>query len=510
MSDPGAAALPLDSHTLGHAAAVPLDRAFFGHPRGLSTLFFTEMWERFSFYGMRALLLLYMTAPLAAGGLGLDAARGGAIYGLYTSMVYMTSLPGGWIADRFIGARRAVLYGGILISLGHFSMAIANTTTFFLGLFLIVLGTGLLKGNVSVIVGKLYSADDQRRDAGFSIFYMGINLGAFIAPLVCGYLGQKVDWHLGFAAAGVGMVLGLIQYTAGAKYLGDAGLHPSPAASPQAAADLRRRATIGGALLFIVLAVLGIGMATGTIPISATQLADAAGYFLLFLTLGFFGWLFFAGDWTPAERRRLYVIGILFLAAALFWSAFEQAGSTLNLFADRSTRTSVLGWNFPSSWFQSMNSAFLFMLAPVFAWIWLRMGKNDPSSPTKFGIGLLLVGAGFVVLIFAAQLSANGARVSPMWLTVVYLLHTCGELSLSPVGLSAMTKLAPVRIGGLMMGVWFLGSSVGNYIGGRVSSFYESWPLPSIFGGVAAFAIIAGLVLLALVKPIRRLTAATR
>ena len=506
MSDPVAGALPLDSQTLGRAATVPLDRAFFGHPRGLSTLFFTEMWERFSFYGMRALLLLYMTAPLAAGGLGLDAARGGAIYGLYTSMVYMTSLPGGWIADRLIGQRRAVLYGAILIAMGHFSMAFPVTTTFYLGLFLIVLGTGLLKGNVSVIVGQLYSPEDQRRDAGFSIFYMGINLGAFFAPLVCGYLGQKINWHLGFAAAGVGMVVGIIQYLAGAKYLGEAGLHPTPAASPSAAAALRRNATIWGSLAFIVLAVLGVGMATGTIPITAAQLADAAGYFLLFLTLGFFGWLFFAGEWTPAERRRLYVIAILFVAAALFWSAFEQAGSTLNLFADRSTRTSVFGWNFPSSWFQSMNSAFLFMLAPVFAWIWLRMGKNDPSSPTKFGIGLILVGAGFAVLVVAAQLSANGAQVSPMWLTVVYLLHTCGELTLSPVGLSAMTKLAPVRIVGLMMGVWFLATSVGNYIGGRVSSFYESWPLPSLFGAVAAFGILAGLVLLVLVKPIRRLT----
>jgi proton-dependent oligopeptide transporter, POT family len=488
------------------AGPLALDRAFFGHPRGLSTLFFTEMWERFSYYGMRALLLLYMTAPLAAGGLGFDAARGGAIYGLYTSMVYMTTLPGGWIADRLIGQRRAVLYGGILIALGHFSMALANLTTFYLGLFLIVIGTGLLKGNVSVIVGQLYAPKDVRRDAGFSIFYMGINLGAFIAPIVCGYLGQRIDWHLGFGAAGVGMLLGVVQYLAGAKNLGEAGMRPAPAASPEAAAHLRQRAILWGGIALVLIVLLGVGMATGVVPLTDTQLADAAGYFLLLLTLGFFGWLYLAGDWTPAERRRLYVIGVLFLAAALFWSAFEQAGSTLNLFADRSTRTSVLGVGFPSSWFQSLNSAFLFLLAPVFAWLWVRMGPNDPSSPTKFGIALVLVGAGFAVLVVAAQLAENGVQVSPMWLTVVYLLHTCGELTLSPVGLSAMTKLAPVRIGGLMMGVWFLATSVGNYIGGRVSSFYESWPLPSLFGAVAAFGIVFGIVLLILARPMRRLT----
>jgi POT family proton-dependent oligopeptide transporter len=509
MPDPAAAALPIDPR-VGLTAPAPLDRAFFGHPRGLSTLFFTEMWERFSYYGMRALLLLYMTAPLSAGGLGFDTARGGAIYGLYTSMVYMTSLPGGWVADRLIGQRRAVLYGGILIALGHFSMAIPVITTFYLGLFLIVVGTGLLKGNVSVIVGQLYTPEDHRRDAGFSIFYMGINLGAFIAPVVCGYLGQRVDWHLGFAAAGVGMLLGLVQYTAGAKYLGEAGLHPTPAASPEAGARLRRRAALWGGLGLLVLILSGAGMATGLIPITATRLADAAGYFLLIVTVGFFGWLLLGGDWTPAERRRLYVITVLFLAAALFWSVFEQAGSTLNLFADRSTRTSVLGWSFPSSWFQSLNSLFIFMLAPVFAWLWVRLGEKEPSSPTKFAFGLLLVGAGFAVLIVAAQLAEQGVQVSPLWLTVTYLLHTCGELVLSPVGLSAMTRLAPARIVGLMMGVWFLASSVGNYIGGRVSSFYESWPLPGLFGAVAAFGIVAGLVLLALAKPMRRLTDAPR
>jgi POT family proton-dependent oligopeptide transporter len=486
------------------------DRGFFGHPRGLSTLFFTEMWERFSYYGMRAILILFMTTAPAAGGLGFDTASAGAIYGLYTSMVYMASLPGGWIADRLIGQQRAVLIGGVLIASGHFSMAFPSLATFYLGLFLIVIGTGLLKPNISAIVGQLYAPGDNRRDAGFSIFYMGINLGAFLAPLVCGYLGQRVDWHLGFAAAGVGMVLGLVQYVLTGKSLGEAGLRPAPAKSAAAAADLKRRATRwivltgGGVVLF------GLGAFTGVLPVTATQIADAAGYFLLITTLAFFGWLFFGGDWTPAERGRLYVVGVLFLAAALFWSAFEQAGSTLNLFADRSTRTTLLGWNFPSSWFQSLNSLFIISFAPIFAWLWIWLGRREPSTPTKFSLGLIGVGGGFAVLVPAAGLAAGGALVSPMWLTVAYLIHTIGELCLSPVGLSAMTKLAPARIVGLMMGVWFLASSVGNYIGGRFAAFYEAWPLPNLFAAITAFGLGAGLLLLAFSRPIRRLMGEVR
>ncbi len=490
--------------------AIPNDHAFFGHPRGLSTLFFTEMWERFSYYGMRALLLLYMTAPLAAGGLGFDAAQGGAIYGLYTSMVYMTTLPGGWIADRLIGQRRAVLYGGLIISAGHFSMAVPSLTTFYFGLFLIVIGTGLLKGNVSVIVGQLYAQADQRRDAGFSIFYMGINLGAFIAPIVCGYLGQRVSWHTGFAAAGVGMLIGVTQYVLGSRHLGDAGLRPVPDASPEAGRALRRRTAALGVALVAALVVIGGGAYTGMVPITPMQVADAAGVFLLLLTLGFFAWLFFSRGWTADERRRLYVITVLFLAAALFWSVFEQAGSTLNLFADRSTDNQVLGRGFPSTWYQSLNSLFLIILAPVFAWIWIRMAAREmePTSPAKFAFGLVFVGLGFATLVIAARLAEQGVMVSPMWLVTTYLLHTIGELTLSPVGLSAMTRLAPARIAGLMMGVWFLATSVGNFIGGRVAGFYESMALPTLFGTIAAFAIVAGLLLFAFVGPLKRLSAA--
>jgi POT family proton-dependent oligopeptide transporter len=473
----------------------------------LATLFFTEMWERFSYYGMRALLLLFMVAPVADGGLGFDTATGGAIYGLYVSMVYLTTLPGGWIADRLIGPQRAVLYGGVLIAVGHFSMAVPSLMTFYLGLLLIVLGTGLLKGNVSVIVGRLYGPDDVRRDAGYSIFYMGINLGAFIAPLICGYLGQEVNWHFGFGAAGVGMTLGLIQYSLGRKHLGEAGLHPADPGSPAALARQRHQAKIwlAGAAAVVVGATLGI--ATGVIPVTPTQLSDAAGVFLLVVTVAFFGWLYLSSGWTPQERKQNYVIGVLFLAAALFWSEFEQAGSTLNLFAERDTDNRLFGLGFPSTWFQSLNSLYIIALAPLFAWLWVYLGRRgkEPSSPAKFGIGLLLVAAGFVVLAAGAVIAEQGVKVSPMWLIVVYLLHTLGELTLSPVGLSAMSKLAPVRIGGLIMGVWFLAASVGNYIGGRMAAFYESMTLPTLFGTVAAFGLALAVLLLVFAKPMGRL-----
>ncbi|MGH7581129.1 MAG: peptide MFS transporter [Gemmatimonadales bacterium] len=499
-------------------AEAPRDTRFFGHPRGLSTLFFTEMWERFSYYGMRALLILFMTAPLATGGLGFDTAKAGAIYGTYVALAYLTSLPGGWIADRFLGQRRSVLYGGVIIMLGHIALAVPSTVSFYLGLLLVMTGTGLLKPNVSTMVGELYSRDDERRDAGFSIYYMGINIGAFSAPLLCGWLAQSEQfrgilgsfgvspgnsWHWGFAMAAVGMFFGLVQYLAGWKYLGEVGMYPVKPESAETYGRQRRMLFLGLAIVGTVVALLALGATTGMV--TARGIANGVGVFLLLTTVAFFVWMFTVAKWTREERNRLLVVMVLFLAASVFWSVFEQAGSTLNLFADRDTRNVALGYQFPPSWFQSMNSFFLIIFAPIFAWIWLRLGKHDPTSPTKFTLGLILVAAGFGILVFAAKQAEQGVLVSPLWLTATYLLHTWGELCLSPVGLSAMTRLAPARIAGLTMGVWFLATSVGNYLGGRVGGLYEAFSLPDLFGAVTIFALGAALVLALLIRPIRRM-----
>lgn len=496
------------------ASNAAYDTAFLGHPRGLATLFFTEMWERFSYYGMRALLVLYMTTPKSLGGLEFDVPTAGAIYGLYTSLAYMTAVPGGVIADRFLGLRKAVLVGGVIIMAGHISMAIPSLPNFFLGLGLVIIGTGLLKPNISSMVGGLYPESDQRRDGGFSIFYMGINLGAMFAPLVCGYLAQDKgfqerlagmgfdpthSWHWGFGAAAVGMGLGLVQYFFGGKYLGSVGLHPEVVTDESAHGRLRMIFVAGGIATLVLVGTLAVLANNGSISIGG--ISNGAGVLLLMLPIAYFAYVLTRPEWTDAERKRIGVVSILFFFSMLFWSAFEQAGSSLTLFADRFTRTEFLGYSFPSSWFQSVNSIFIIALAPVFSIVWVKLGDKEPSSPAKFSIGLFFVGLGFLAVAAAASLSgAEGLKVSPMWLVLVYLLHTIGELCLSPVGLSMVTKLAPARAVGQLMGVWFLSISLGNYVGGRVAGLFETFPLPQLFGAVfLTTAAAAGA--LALMKP---------
>jgi len=490
--------------TTAEAAA---DRSFFGHPRGLSTLFFTEFWERFSYYGIRAFLVIFMTAAVANGGLGFEGQTAGAVYGLFTGFAYLFALPGGWIADQLLGQRRSVLLGGILIAIGNFLLYVPKVPTFYLGLLGVILGTGLLKPNVSTMVGELYPGtspeEGARRDAAFSIFYMGINLGALVAPIVCSYAAERINYRLGFLLAGIGMVLGLVQYQLGARKLGQAGLHPNAAADP-AARSRGVRFLLGGAAAVAVVGFLLVGV----LKLSVVTIATYTGVAILLVALFYFGLQLGSPDLETIEKKRMGVILILFLFSAIFWAGFEQAGSSLTLFAQRLTDRVIFGWEMPVGWLQSVNPILIIALAPVFAWLWVALSKRrlEPSSPAKFSLGLILVGLGFGVMVWASILTRNQTQqVGLLWLNLTYLLHTCGELCLSPVGLSTVTKLAPHRKVGQMMGIWFMSIALGNVLAGKVAGQFESFPLPQLFGVVTATTIGAGLILALLIKPIRRL-----
>lgn len=490
--------------------SVSTDQGWAGHPRGLSTLFFTEMWERFSYYGMRALLVMFMTLAVADGGLGFSTEKAASIYGTYTMSVYLLCILGGFMADNFVGARKAVWWGGIIIALGHFCMALPTTGTFFLGLCLIATGTGLLKPNISTMVGSLYHPEDARRDAGFSIFYMGINLGAFASAIVCGYLAQapsfqtflvqlgidpRSSWHWAFGAAGVGMTIGLITYFKRSETLAHVG------APPSLAADEPRP---WGKLGLVALASL--------VLIGVMVLADRFKMIVIGLFIAQVVAVLFFAFRPSAESRRMAAILVLFIAAQVFWALFEQAGSSVQLFADRLTDNSVMGWTFPSAWWQSVNSVFVILLAPFFAWLWIRLGTRSPSSPAKFGIGLLCVALSFLWMIPAAKLTAEGL-VSPVWLIGLFFLQTTGEMCLSPVGLSTMTKLSPAKLTGLVMGIWFLAAALGSKLAGLLAgNFDEADPssLTHFFLTQALWVGLATGLLFALVPWVKRLMGGVR
>jgi POT family proton-dependent oligopeptide transporter len=487
------------------------NRSFFGHPRGLSTLFFTEMWERMAYYGIRPLLVLFMTAALLDGGFGFDRTTASSIVGIYAACVYLASLPGGWVADRLLGLRRAIWYGAILISAGQIAVALSLVfarPAFFIGLVLIVLGTGLLKPNISAIVGDLYPEGGSRRDAGFSIFYMGINVGALLGPLFTGFLGEKVGWAYGFGAGGVAMLLGLFQYRLRAQpTLGDIGNRPTGTPEQQRTVKLAIGIFLGVLTLLIALAMGGI------LRINPVAVAQRMSIVMLAMALLYFAYLFVAAGLNGDEKKRIGVIVILFLFATIFWSAFEQAPTSLNLFARDYTNRMLFGWEMPTLWLQSVNSVFVIALAPVFAWVWMALGKRkrDPSSPAKFAFGLFFAGLGFLLMVPAANLIINAGgnlRVSAWWLVASYLFQTIGELSLSPVGLSSMTKLAPRAYVGQMMGVWFMAAALGNLIaglvGGRVNP-ENLQQMPQLFMQTSMSLFIATIVLALLVVPIRRM-----
>lgn len=498
-------------------------RGFFGHPTGLSTLFFTEMWERFSFYGIRPLLILFMSTAVMNGGFGFERPQASAIVGIYAASVYLASLPGGWVADRLLGLRRSIQYGAVLITLGHLSIGMSaffsGKLFFFVGLILIVLGTGLLKPNISAIVGDLYPEGGARRDAGFSIFYMGINAGAFFGNLITGFLGEKYGYHWGFGAAGVGMLLGLLWFTLRARpTLGNLGTEPThdPDPARQAGKERTVKLAVGIGLAVIVLVV--ILAAIGVIQIDAQVVGKYLAYVLGLIGLAFFGYLFLFGGLNSDEKKRVLVIAVLFAAAAIFWAAFEQAPTSLQLFAKDFTDRSLNGmlseenW-IPATWFQSVNSLFIIIFAPLFAALWIWLGKRNIniSSPAKFALGLFLAGLGFLIMIVPANalVAADGAiKVSAWWLVFSYLFQTFGELSLSPVGLSSMTKLAPRRYVGQMMGIWFLASSLGNLIAGLVGGSVDPEKLeqtPKLFTYTTAVLFVSAAVLALLSIPISRM-----
>jgi POT family proton-dependent oligopeptide transporter len=496
----------MTDHTATTAVAPGTGPTIFGHPRGLATLFMTEMWERFTYYGMRAILILFLVGAVAKGGFGIDDATANAIYGLYISGTYLLSLYGGWIADRLIGAQRAVWWGGILIMIGNALLALGSAQLFYVGLVVIVFGVGLLKPNISAIVAQLYPEGGSRRDAGFSIFYTGINLGAVLGSSIVPWLADRYGWRAGFAAPAVGMLFGLIQFAATRHHLGAAGIAPG---APQSASGNRMPwAWVIG--ITVVLAGIAVAAILGLFRLDPIQLLDWSFWTMVAFTVGYFGYLLSFAGLQTAERKRVLVMIALFAACAVFWAGFEQTGASLTLFAERYTDRHVFGWEMPAGTLQNINPFFIIVFSPVFAALWVSLGRRnlDFSSTAKFAFGLILMGVGFVVMYFAARYVVQGQQVLPTWLIITYMFHTWGELCLSPVGLSSMSKLAPQRFVGQALGLWFLATAMGNNLAGQISGGFDKNNLaamPQQFLDIVWLGFIAGAVMLIITPYAKRL-----
>ncbi|MFF4276750.1 oligopeptide:H+ symporter [Streptomyces sp. NPDC001536] len=463
------------------------EQTFFGHPRGLATLFMTEMWERFSYYGMRALLPLYLVAP---GGLHLSAATATAIYSVYVSLVYLLALPGGWFGDRVWGPRKTVAVAGGVIMLGHLTLALPNSGTFYAGLGLVAIGSGLLKANISTMVGHLYEGkDDPRRDGGFTVFYMGINLGAFAAPLVIGTIGENVNWHLGFALAALGMALGLGQFLIGSRHLADrSSVVPTPLSAQEKASTLRKSAIWAGiAVVFYAIVGFSGHYTLNWILVPLTLLG-------LIIPVMVLARIKRDKDLDRTEQRSMSAYIWFFVAAAVFWMIYDQGGSTLSIFADSSADNTIFGWEFPVSWYQSVNPVLIMALAPVFAWFWLALNRRgkEPSTIVKFSSGLVLVGASFFLFLAPLSIADGGHKAAAAWLVAIYFVQTVGELLLSPVGLSVTTKMAPAKYASQMMGVWFLAVTAGDATTGLLSIAGVDLNKTGIVALEATLAVVAG------------------
>ncbi|MEK3857430.1 peptide MFS transporter [Cytobacillus sp. FSL H8-0458] len=467
-------------------------KGFFGHPKGLFTLFFTEFWERFSYYGMRAILVFYMYYEVSKGGLGLDEPTALAIMSIYGSLVYMSGIIGGWMADRLLGTSRAVFYGGILIMLGHIALSIPGSLAmFFVSMVLIVLGTGLLKPNVSSVVGDIYSPEDNRRDAGFSIFYMGINLGGFLAPLIVGTVGMKYNFHLGFAIAAVGMFFGLLVFIfTKKKNLGLAGTYISNPLSANEKKTVYTRIGLGAVIIAILVAV---GIPTGLLTFDS--FIALVGILGIGLPIIYFTMMYRSPKTTEVERSRIIAYIPLFIASVMFWAIQEQGSTILANYADKRTQLDFMGLDISPAWFQSLNPLFIIFLAPVFAWLWVKLGDRQPSVPQKFSLGLLFAGLSFIVILLPAYLGGTDSLVSPLWLVLSYFIVVLGELCLSPVGLSATTKLAPAAFSAQTMSLWFLSNAAAQAINAQIVKFYTPETEMTYFGVIGAVAILLSIIL---------------
>jgi POT family proton-dependent oligopeptide transporter len=470
-------------------------KEFFGHPAGLQTLFFTEMWERFSYYGMRALLVLFMTASIQEGGLFITVASAGAIYGLYTGAVYFMGLPGGWIADRLLGSQQTVWYGGIIIFIGHVILALPSDKTFFVGLIFVVLGTGLLKPNIGAMVGQLYSPEDERRDAGYTLYYMGINIGSFLAYLSIGPIREAGYWHGAFGLAAIGMLVGIIQFKLTRHKLEGAGAEPTIKMSPKATTFSWRIIT----LFLVALGSVTLLALFEIISFDPVTLAKAVTGFIATLFFGFYGYIFFLGKLNASEKKNLGALFWVCIASTCFFAGFELAGSSLNLFAQDYTNRILGSFEIPTIWFQLSNAGFIITLSPFIAAIWINLAKKmiTPTYGVKAGLGLVIMATGFIVMFFAAQLAASGLKVAPYWLVATYFLHTVGELCLSPTALSAVSKLSPKRFAGQMMGVFTLTYAMGNLVSGLIAGQFDPnnvQEMPALYLQIAIFGIGVGIV----------------
>lgn len=478
------------------------DTSFFGQPRGLSTLFFTEMWERFSYYGMRAILLYYMYWSVAKGGLGFEPGLAASIMSIYGSLVYLSSVVGGFISDRILGSRRTVFYGGILIMFGHIALSMPlGSIALFVSIVLITLGTGLLKPNISEMVGDLYTEYDNRRDSGFTIFVFGINFGSFISPILVGYLGQHVNFHLGFSLAAIGMFFGLLQYIRGGKkHLPSSSLYASDLLEPEDVKKLSVKVGLGVvvfALILLLMNVMGaLNIGNFITLLSVIAVATPIIYFIIIIT---------SKKITSTERSRVIAYIPLFIAAAIFWAIEEQGSSVLALFAANQTNNSLFGFQIPASWYQSLNPFFIMLYTPFFAWLWIKLGKKQPSSPSKFSLGLMIAGLSYLFMVIPVALFGSSAKVSPFWLIGSWAIVEVAELLISPIGLSVTTKLAPKSFESQMMSMWFLADSAAQAVNSQIVKYYTPDNEVRYFTMVAIAAVVAGILLAFLIKPIKKL-----